>query len=88
MSYDIDPDTSQIQTQMRFSTLLSYDIEHDITIPTPREIFGLAYLDPDIFKLDSSDEVDKVEFKKLPSQPPKITLPSLKYHDFETQHRL
>ena len=88
MSSDIDPDTSQLQTQMRFATLLSCDIEPDITITTSRNIVVTDDLAPDIFNTDSSDEVDKVEFKKLPSQPPKITLPSLKYHDFETQHRL
>ena len=44
---DNDPHTSRIRTQTPFFTLLSCDIEPDITKPTSRNIFVLSDLDPD-----------------------------------------
>ena len=43
---NLDPHTSRLQTQTWFVTLLSCDIEPDITNPTNRKIFVSADMDP------------------------------------------
>ena len=43
-----DPHISRIQTQTRFFTPLSCDLEPDITKPTPRKIFASSDMDPDL----------------------------------------
>ena len=46
--YNHEPHTSLLQTQMRFVTPLSIDLDPEITKPTSRNIFVSADLDPDI----------------------------------------
>ena len=55
---DLYPDTSNILTQKMFATLISCDLEPEITIPTSWKIFVLA----DLINLDNSDTVDKYDF--------------------------
>ena len=49
-----DPHISRLRTQTRFFTPLIYDLEPDITKPTPRKIFASSDLAPDpSFGIDS-----------------------------------
>ena len=57
---NIDPAKSRLQAQIQFFTLLSCNLEPNITIPTSQKIDILA----DIFKLDGSDTVDEYRFLK------------------------
>ena len=52
---DIDPATSHLQTKRQFVTLISCDLEPDITMPIPCKIFILTDVSPGIFKLYGSD---------------------------------
>ena len=68
VSYDIDPDTSCLNNHAQFVTILSIDLEPDIPITKPRNIFISDDLYPDIFKLEHiiySDEVDEDGISKL-----------------------
>ena len=59
---DIYPDTSNLLTQKMFATLISCELEPEITIPTSWNIFVLADLAPYLINLDNSDAVDKYDF--------------------------
>ena len=57
VSYDIDPDTSRLQTQTWFVTFLIFELKPDITMPTSLNILISYYIYTDLFKLDNSDEI-------------------------------
>ena len=64
--FDIDTDTSQLQNQTQNVTLISCNLEPDITITTPQKIFVLSYISPDPFTaFTSSDKgCDPIKLEK------------------------
>ena len=62
---DPDTDTSRLNNQTRFFTLLSSDLKPDITITMPRNIIILSDLDHYLFKLEDIIRSDKVDEDRI-----------------------